>query len=230
MISGFTGAADQRYPIQLNASVAKRPECEVDAWLMHLQSLGQGVVKIALHVFHDQEVAVAEADHPFLLGLPVPNGEVPRRSKRNAGDAGRVNFGFVVAVPPHGVLPVSVLVEEAGIEVTGGLSVDFHLLHKPAHLICEGGSRPLYARIPISRAHPSRQSRFGVRLAVHPNAVLLPRNGFRPMGQRYFVKCSADDPAGAGTCSQYDFLSHRESITRLQFTNPSVHPPPIHTM
>jgi hypothetical protein len=32
------------------------------------------------------------------------------------------------------------LIEEAGIEVTGGLSVDFHLLHKLAHLICEGGS------------------------------------------------------------------------------------------
>jgi hypothetical protein len=28
------------------------------------------------------------------------------------------------------------------------------------------------------------------------------------MGQRYFVKCSADDPAGAGTFSQYDFLFH----------------------
>ena len=115
MISGFTGAADQRYPIQLNALAAKRPECEVDARFMHLESLGQGVVKIALHVFHDEEVAVAETDHPFPFGLAVPNGEVPFRPKRNAGDARRVDFRFVVAVPPHGVHSVAVQVEEAAL-------------------------------------------------------------------------------------------------------------------
>ena len=162
-----------------------------------------------LQILHHKQVAMVQVNEPLLLRGAMPDDKIPRRPEAHAGDAAGIDFGFVVAVPPHGVLPVSVLVEEAGIEVTGGLSVDFHLLHKPAHLMCEGGSRPLYARIPISRAHPSRQSRFGVRLAVHPNAVLLPRNGFRPMGQRYFVKCSADDPAGAGTCSQYDFLSHR---------------------
>ena len=183
-----------------------------------------------LQVLHDEQVAVVQVHEPFLFRGAMPYDEVPRGPKAHAGDAAGINFGFVVAVPTHGVLTVSVLVEEAGIEVTGGLSVDFYLLHKPAHLIWEGGSGPLNARIPISRAHPCRQSRLGVRLAVHPNAVLLPRNGFRPMDQRYFVKCSADDPAGAGTFSQYDFLFHQKSITRLQFTIPSVHPPPTQTM
>ena len=206
------------------------PQSQIDARLTHAQSLGERMFVGVLQILHHKQVAMVQVNEPFFLRGAMPDDEVPRGPEAHAGDAAGVDFGFVIAVPTHGVLTVSVLVEEAGIEVTGGLSVDFHLLHKPAHLICEGGSRPLYARIPISRAHPSRQSRLGVRLAVHPNAVLLPRNGFSPMDQRYFVKCSADDPAGAGTFSQYDFLVHQKSITRLQFTIPSVHPPPTQTM
>jgi len=206
------------------------PQGQIDARLTHAQSLGQRMFVGVLQILHHKQVAMVQVNEPFFLRGAMPDDKIPRGPEAHAGDAAGIDFGFVVAVPPHGVLTVSVQVEEAGIEVTGGLSVDFHLLHKPAHLICEGGSRPLYARIPISRAHPSRQSRLGVRLAVHPNAVLLPRNGFRPMGQRYFVKCSADDPAGAGTFSQCDFLFHQKSITRLQFTIPSVHPPPTQTI
>ena len=183
-----------------------------------------------LQILHDEQIAMVQVNEPLLLRGAMPDDKIPRGPEAHAGNAARIDFGLVVAVPPHGVLPVPVLIEEAGIEVTAGLSVDFHLLNKLTHLCRERSSRPLYARIPISRAHPSRESRLGVRLAVNPNAVLLPRNGFRPMGQRYFVKCSADDPAGAGTFSQYDFLFHQKSITRLQFTIPSVHPPPTQTM
>ena len=183
-----------------------------------------------LQVLHDEQVAVVQVHEPLLLRGAMPDDKIPRGPEAYAGNAAGIDFGLVVAVPPHGVLPVSVLIEEAGIEVTAGLSVDFHLLHKLAHLCREWNSRPLDVGILISRAHPSRQSRLGVSFAVHPNAFLLPRNGFRPMDQRHLVKCSADDPAGDLAFLQYDFLSHRKSITRLQFTNPSVHPPPIQTM
>ncbi len=183
-----------------------------------------------LQILHDEQVPMVQVNEPLLLRGAMPYHKIPRGSKAHAGDAAGINFRLVVAVPAHGVLPMSVLIEQAGIEVTGGLSVDFHLRHKLAHLCRERNSGPLDVGILISRAHPSREPRLGVRLAVHPNAVLLPRNGFRPMGQRYFVKCSPDDPAGAGTFSQYDFLFHQKSITRLQFTIPSVHPPPAQTM
>ena len=136
-----------------------------------------------LQVLHDEQVAVVHVHEPFLFRGAMPDDEVPRGPEAHAGDAAGIDFGLVVAVPPHGVLPIPVLIEEAGIEVTGGLSVDFHLLHKLVHLCCERNSGPLYARIPISRPHPSREPRLGVRFAVNPNAVLLPRNGFRPMDQ-----------------------------------------------
>ena len=195
------GAVDLIFA-QIALALLNPPQRQIGARLTHAQALRQCMFVGVLQVLHDEQVTVVQGHKPFLLRGAVSDYEVPRGSKAHAGDARRINFGFVVAVPSHGVLAVSVLIEEAGIEVTAGLSVDFHLLHKLTHLCRERSSRPLYARIPISRAHPSRESRLGVRLAVHPNAVLLPRNGFRPMDQRYFVKCSADDPAGAGTFSQ----------------------------
>ena len=170
----FTGAADQRYPIQLNALAAKRPECEVDARFMHLQSLGQGVVKIALHVFHDQEVAVAEADHPFLLGLAVPDGEVPRRSKRNAGDARRVNFRFVIAVPPMDP-PRAVEVEEAGIEDGGSITKSLHRIRSSNTSGVSGrsGQRMLDRR---TRAPSTPSGEVPMFFAVDGDGVLLPGN------------------------------------------------------
>ena len=88
---------------------------------------------------------MVQGHKPFLLRGAVSDYEVPRGSKAHAGDARRINFGFVVAVPTHGVLTVSVLVEEAGIEVTGALGIRFHFRCKLARLNIEGAGGPMDA-------------------------------------------------------------------------------------
>ncbi len=191
----------------MNASAAKRPECVVDARLMYLQSLGQGVVKIALHIFHYQEVAVTETDHPFLLGLALPDGEVPPRSKRNAGDARRVNFGFVVAVPPHGVYPVSVQVEEAGIENGGSITKFLHRIAQLQHLRRELPFRPTDSRIGVGRPHPCGQPGFQVFFAIDGNGVMLPGNVCMPIIERFVGKRSADYPTSSTSLTQDGFLT-----------------------
>lgn len=65
-----------------------------------------------LEVFHHEQVAVVELNVEDLLGPSVSDFEGSARAKAEARDAACVNSRLVVPVPSHGVLPVSVSIDQ----------------------------------------------------------------------------------------------------------------------
>ena len=87
------------------------PQGQIDARLTHAQSLGERMFVGVLQVLHDEQVPVVHGHEPFLLRGAMPDDEVPRGPEAHAGDAAGIDFGFVVAVPSHGVFPIAVVIE-----------------------------------------------------------------------------------------------------------------------
>jgi hypothetical protein len=104
------GAVDLIFA-QIALALLNPPQRQIGARLTHAQALGQCMFIGVLQVLHDEQVTVVQGHKPFLLRGAVSDYEVPRGSKAHAGDARRINFGFVVAVPSHGVFPVAVVIE-----------------------------------------------------------------------------------------------------------------------
>ncbi len=92
------------------------PESQIEPCLADVLALGKLMPPLLLQMMHHQEIAVLQDVLDFFSGYGFFKMNGSCGAKCQGCDAGRVHFGLVVAMLPHAVTSISVIIDQDRIE------------------------------------------------------------------------------------------------------------------
>ena len=144
-----------------------------------------------------------------LLGPSIAKPKRSRCAQTQTCDVAWINVPFIVAVPPHGVLSISVSIDQH--PIISGLGHTRDVTCQTCNVTVQRSSGPHNRSILIRRTPPSCETGFFVPLSKDPDVVLLPTGGsavnpIPPCVNRHLLKGTAFDPAPHGSPVRSLFL------------------------